>query len=89
MATTDFVAKLKAQGFSEWESCGGCTALRKDLTDLTYVLVTDTDASVPVDNGPFVIGYYVEDEQKLSEIIEDAATALRKVELFCKMPPVD
>lgn len=38
-------------------------------------------------NRPFVVGYYVEDEQKASEIMEDAAAALRKVEQFCRMPP--
>lgn len=83
MKTADLVEKLKAQGFTEWNSGGGCTALRKDLENGAYVLVTDAGAGMPSGRGPFIVGYYVEGEQKLAETCENPRAALDKAEIYC------
>lgn len=57
--------------------------MRKDLPDGAYVLVTDLDASIPSGKSPFVVGYYVDDEQKLSEVCGTPKEALDKAEIYC------
>ena len=83
MTPAKLIAKLKALGFAPWDSGGGCSALRKDLTDGAYVLVTDMACNIPSGESPYIVSYYVEDVQKLSEILEDAEAALDQAEIYC------
>lgn len=83
MTPAKLIAKLKAQGFTEWNSGGGYSALRKDLENGAYVLVTDMGCSIPSGDSPYIVAYYVDDQQKLSEILEDAKAALDKADVYC------
>lgn len=56
---------LGAMGFKEQNTGGGCTALRHDVDESRYILVTDgMDARSPTDESEaFTVGFYEDEEE--------------------------
>lgn len=51
--------KLSLPGFAEWNTGGGCTALRRDVDEDRYLIVTGNDGcEVPEEGEDFRVGLY-------------------------------
>ena len=57
---------LEGLGFHPWSTGGGMEALRKELVDGGYILLTNPeDPSIPNPTGPFMLGRYNADEEQI------------------------
>lgn len=59
---------LKAKGFSEWQTGGGCMALSKEV-GMCSVLVTDGGGlQLPEDGGAWMVGAHDEENQQIRDV---------------------
>ena len=73
------IADLKTRGFYEFHTGGNFIALRLDLPEDCFLLVTDTDCGLPVFEEPMQVGWYAPDSTEAEDWAEGDLDAVMTV----------